>query len=149
MAVHIIRVFRELSDVGSRPENERGSFFYKDIGQLCTGTWEPNTDIFETEDNVFIRVELAGVTQEDISIKVKNGKLLITGVRESVQTEDQIYFHQMEIHCGEFNKVISLPPSLEHNEIDAQLQDGLLEIRISKKGQPVEIPITVDSQSSS
>ena len=149
MAVHIIRVFRDLSDVGSRREPEKSSFFYKDIDHLCTGVWEPNTDIFETKDNVFIRVELAGIAQKDITVKVKNGKLMITGVRKSVKSKDQMYFHQMEIHCGKFNKVIALPLSLEHNDIQAELQEGLLEIRISKKGQPIEIPISVDSHTNS
>lgn len=147
MPVHIIRIFRDLSDVGSRQESAPNSFFYKDVGRLCTGTWEPNTDIYETDDDVVIRLELAGVSKEDVSVRVKDGKLVISGVRHAVESGDQKYFHQMEIHCGEFNKIIALPQMLEHNDMSAQLQEGLLEIRISKKGQPVEIPITVNARS--
>jgi HSP20 family protein len=125
------------------------SYFYNDIDGICEGNWEPNTDIFETEQEVIIRLELASVSRDDISIIVKNGKLHITGMRQRWPIDDTVYFHQMEIHCGEFGKVITLPESLEHNEIVAALQDGILDIRISKQSNAVEIPVAVESQDKS
>lgn len=120
-------------------------YFYNDIDSGCVGAWEPNTDIFETSREVIIRLELANVSRENISIIVKNGKLNISGVRESLHVDDQVYFHQMEIHCGEFSKIIALPETLEHNEITAVLSDGILDIRISKQSKPIEIPIVIDT----
>jgi len=137
-------VLREMTDMGLRRESPNKPCFYKDIDSVYAGTWEPNTDIFETGDEVVIRLELANVSRDDISIKVKNGKLHIHGKRpQNIQTSQQVYFHQMEIHCGEFDKTIVLPDSLEHNEMTAVLEDGILEIRISKKSQPIEIPIAI------
>lgn len=143
MPVHIIRVTRERSDMGTRPETSTTSYFYKDVGDLCTGTWEPNTDIVETDQEVIIRTELAGVGKEDVTLKVKQGKLLISGIRKALHTSDKMYFHQIEIKCGTFIKVIPLPHMLEHNEITAGLQDGILDIRISKREEAVEIPIEI------
>ncbi len=141
MPVHFIRVIRELSDNRSRQESEN-SFFYTDVDRMCTGRWEPNTDITESEDEVFILVELAGVKREDITVKVKNGKLLIKGLRRYILPDKNVYFHQLEINCGEFLKTIPIPQSIEHNEISAQFYEGLLEIRISKTDKPVEIPVS-------
>lgn len=141
MPVHFIRVIRELSDNRSR-QDTKNSFFYTDVDRMCTGRWEPNTDITESEDEVLILVELAGVKRDDIMVKIKNGKLLVEGIRRHVLPAKNVYFHQLEINCGEFLKSIPLPQSIEHNEISAQFQEGLLEIRISKTDKPVEIPIS-------
>jgi HSP20 family protein len=143
MPVHIIRIHRERSDMGSRPESSTTSFFYKDVGDLCAGTWEPNTDIFETEEEVIIRAEMAGIGKEDVSLTIKQGKLLISGIRRTLQSAEKMHFHQIEIKCGTFIKVIPLPHNLEHNDITANLQEGILDIRISKREEAVEVPIVI------
>jgi len=145
MPVHIIRVLRELSDRSPRQTSSATNYFCKDIDNLPPGQWEPNADIYESENRVFIRVELAGVTKEDISVKVKNDKLYISGIRRGYQTSSNVFYHQLEVHCGEFSKTISLPESIAHNEITASFQNGILEINISKKDQSIEIPVRTDS----
>ncbi|MBN1466269.1 Hsp20/alpha crystallin family protein [candidate division KSB1 bacterium] len=148
MAAHLIRVFRELADMAPRRGTPR-TLFYNDVDDVCVGNWVPNTDIFETDAEIIIRLELANVSRKDISIKVKDGKLHITGYRQGIQETHRLYFHQMEIHCGNFCKVITLPAALEHNEIIASLQDGILDIRISKQSSPVEIPIVLETDRNS
>ncbi|MBN1560117.1 Hsp20/alpha crystallin family protein [candidate division KSB1 bacterium] len=146
MAAHIIRVFRDLADMAPRRGTAARPLFYNDVDDVCVGNWVPNTDIFETETEVIICLELANVSREQISIKVKDGKLHIHGIRRGMHDQHGLYFHQMEIHCGDFCKVISLPATMEHNEISASLQDGILEIRISKQSHPVEIPIVLEPE---
>ena len=145
MPVHFIRVVRELTDraQGNRSQNNA---FCKSMDQIYSGHWEPNADIIETEDHVIIQLEVAGVSRDSLTVKVTNGKLCIRGQRLSQHT-GQIYFHQMEINRGEFVKHINLPSALEHNEISAHLQEGLLEIRISKTDESIEIPIAVEAKS--
>lgn len=142
MPVHIITVLRERSDGSPRESSQAENYFCKDIDNLSPGKWEPNTDIYESEAEVIIRAELAGVTKEDISVKVKNAKLHIAGVRRGYQGASDVYYHQLEVHCGEFGKIISLPESIAHNEIAASFQNGILEIHISKKDQSIEIPVS-------
>ncbi len=147
MPMHIIRIVRELSDSGPSSQGTNAHIFCEDTSQTSLATWEPNTDICESEDQVVIRIELAGVAREDISIKLKNGKLVISGVRRENRPEEQIYFHRLEIHYGQFLKVISIPESIEHNDIEAHFQEGILEVIISKKSQVIEIPIAVEVKS--
>ena len=145
MPVHIITVLRELSDRSPGQTTPAANYFCKDIDNLPPGKWEPNTDIYESETEVIIRVELAGVAKEEISVKVKNAKLYISGVRRGYQNSPNVYYHQLEVHCGEFSKTISLPESIAHNEIAASFQNGILEINISKKDQSIEIPVRTNS----
>ena len=145
MDAHIIKVLREMTDMAVR-KNER-SHFFSSTDDMCAGHWTPNTDIFETETHVIIRLELANVARDDVTVVVRNGKLIVSGVRRSLEGTDPIYFHQMEIHCGEFSKIITLPEAIEHNEITASMQNGILSIHISKQGDVVEIPIMIHPDS--
>lgn len=143
MSVQVIHIYRERSDIVSRPAS--GSFFFHGLRGWGEGNWEPNVDIYETTDEVIIRAELAGVSREDVQIRVKPGRLIISGERRPPQSGEGTLFHQIEIKCGSFSKIIPMPSNLEHNEIEARLVDGMLEIRISKREQVIEIPIEVKS----
>lgn len=144
MPLQVIHVIRELTDKCAPKGSRKISFVFENFDQTGGPTWEPPTDIFETEEHVYIRLEIAGVNRKDVCIKIKNSKLFISGWREPALPQQQIYYHQMEINGGNFIKMISLPEALEHNEISAHLHEGLLEIKISKKGQVIEIPILSD-----
>jgi HSP20 family molecular chaperone IbpA len=142
MPFEVIQVIRELTDYGGRPTARKRSFCCSEVEPPRQAAWEPNTDIVESEDDVEIRLELAGVAREQLCVHLKKGKLHVAGIRQEKKTGDKVYYHQLELPYGYFAKVIALPESIEHNEITAVLNDGLLEIRISKKSAVVEIPIT-------
>ncbi len=142
MSVEIIRIIRELTDTGKSTRKPH-SYLCMDADYNCR-VWEPNTDIWESEDSVCILVELAGVQKEDITVKIKNSKIFISGQRKEKRPDQQIRFHQLEINYGAFLKIIRLPETLEHNEIVAKFQSGFLLVEISKVGKVVEIPIVMD-----
>ena len=146
MALDIIRVVRERSDQGSRSIRQPRNFYCADEDEARCSKWEPNTDIFECEDQVVIRMELSGVPREAISIRLKNGRLEIMGVRRENRPDQPVYYHQLEIPYGPFLKVLSIPEEIEHNDMAAVFNEGLLEVRISKTSQVVEIPISVDNR---
>lgn len=115
----------------------------KNVAGTARG-WSPNTDIFESEDSVVIRVEVAGVKKEELSLKSQGDALIINGCRSDTSHSGRVYYHQMEISYGPFEKVIMLPPPLQNGEISAQFNDGILEIAIQKKSKLVEVPIATE-----
>ncbi len=141
MPLHVIKIVRELTDRVPTITTTRQSFCYTQIVRQDVAFWQPKTDIFESDEQVVIKIELAGVDREDVSVKLKDGQLIISGVRKEKRPQQRVYFHQLEISYGPFQKVIFLPETLQHNEIVAQLEEGMLYIIISKKSQSVEIPI--------
>ena len=116
---------RDRSLVFTRSTN----FWVSDLG------WSPNTDIFETENDLIIRVEIAGVDKDRIDITLKGTTLSICGYRHDQRRSKQVHFHQAEINYGPFEKVIILPDSLQNKNIDAKYREGFLEIIISKHPQ--------------
>ncbi len=141
MPVQLIHIVREMTDTGGRTQLGGPSFCYAEMESSEAAFWEPDTDIFESEDEVFIRMDLGGIKREEVSIRLKNGKLCIFGVRKENRPDAHLHFHQLELSYGPFGKIISIPADIEHNDITAHLNEGLLEIIISKKGKIVEIPI--------
>jgi len=147
MPGQIINIIRELSDRVMKPQSDRRSTFCEEINPPGRIRWEPNTDIMESDEAVIIRCEVAGVQKDDICIKLAQGKLIIMGVRDDRRPARRVDYHRLEINYGHFAKIINIPESIEHNEINARLQDGLLDIYISKKSRVIEIPITMDGSS--
>jgi HSP20 family protein len=141
MPIQLIHVIREITDSVAVDTRRKKQAFCADIDSYKVSRWEPNTDIFESEDEVIIKIEMAGVKQGDVSVKVRNGKILISGERREKLPGKPVSFHQLEISYGIFEKVIVIPEILEHNNISASLGEGILEIVISKKSDIIEIPI--------
>jgi len=119
--------------------NDMERLFYhlfcpKDFGKtLATKKWHPWTDVIETEDNIVIKLELAGVGKEDINITIKHNCLIITGRRNDVLPPKILSYHQMEINYGEFERTIPLQPGTEKSAIEAKFGNGFLTIIINKK----------------
>jgi len=139
--MHVLRIIREMSDRGSAAQ-QRCPYSCSDIDSPMVSWWKPNTDIFESEGQVRIRIELAGVSRENICIELKSGKLIVSGIRLEKRPEERIYYHQLEQQYGHFMRIIALPETVEHNDITATLEDGVLEVVISKDERAVEIPIS-------
>ena len=91
-------------------------------------SWNPPTDVFETEKALVIRMEIAGMDKSDISIGIEKNQLSISGFRK--EGLSQRAFHQMEIRFGEFQSLVSLPDGLELDKSEADYEDGFLLISI-------------------
>jgi HSP20 family protein len=101
--------------------------------------WRPPTDVFESEDKITVRVEIAGMNGEDISVNFDQGYLTIHGIRTEVS--ERRAFHQMEIPFGEFMTEIAIPTPINMDKIEATYQDGFLKIMLLK-AIPRQINIT-------
>ena len=92
--------------------------------------WRPLTDVYEVEDALVVRVEIAGMKDTDFSISLHGRQLLIVGVRSDMP-ERRAYF-QMEILFGEFAIEFELPAAVEENHVEAFYRDGFLKVILPK-----------------
>jgi HSP20 family protein len=100
--------------------------------------WRPPTDIFEIENTFVVRVEIAGMREEDFSIELNGRNLTVRGSRQDIP--ERRAFHQMEIHFGEFVIELELPHYIEADQVQAVYSDGFLRIHLPK-ARPRQIPI--------
>lgn len=95
-------------------------------------TWRPATDIYETEENVIVLVEIAGSSENDFSISMDRNVLTIKGVRSS-PVEERLAVHQMEIPFGDFTVEIVFPMDVDLENVTATYNNGFLKITLPKE----------------
>jgi HSP20 family protein len=101
--------------------------------------WRPPTDVFETDEAIVVRVEIAGMEEAEISIEIHERLLVIRGIRQDV-AERRAYY-QMEIPFGEFFTEVELPGPIVAEEVVAEYKDGFLKV-ILPQDRPKRIRVT-------
>jgi HSP20 family protein len=92
--------------------------------------WSPPTDVYETEENYVIKVEIAGMRDEDFDVAVENNILLISGFRSDLN--ERRAYHQMEIRFGRFELAVEVPVTVDVEKATAEYKDGFLTIMLPK-----------------
>lgn len=93
-------------------------------------TWRPPTDVFETDDAVIVRVEIAGMHEADFTVTLHEQLLSITGVR--TDPSPKVAYHQLEVRYGEFKSEVYLHWAVDPAGISASYQDGFLVVVLPK-----------------
>ena len=93
-------------------------------------TWNPPTDVYETEETCVVKVEVAGMRDEDFEVAFENNILMIHGQR-SDRNERRAY-HQMEIRSGRFEIAVEIPVVIDIEKAIAEYKDGFLIIMLPK-----------------
>ena len=106
---------------------------------LRSHVWRPATDVFEIEESIVVRVEIAGMREEDFSISLKGNQLTVRGNRPDV-LERRAYY-QMEISFGEFLTEVNLPGPVLSDHVTAEYIDGFLRL-VFPKDRPKKIIVT-------
>lgn len=114
----------EVALTGTIPEDQTGP-----VG------WKPLADVYETEDSLVIRLELAGLGREDIQIEVEDGQLTIRGNRSPSREVDTGRYHRLERAYGPFYRQFHLPDSVVREDISAQFRNGVLTATLPKRPQ--------------
>lgn len=101
--------------------------------QLRSAVWSPPTDFYETENAYVVRVEVAGMREQDFEVSLENNFLVISGVRSDMP--ERRAYHQMEIRFGHFSTAVGIPGPVNVDEAEAVYKDGFLVVTLPKSGQ--------------
>ena len=119
---------RTQADAGAGDEFERAD-------------WTPASDIYETESEYLIAIDLPGINRGALEIDVDDNRLVIKGTR----LIDESKQHRTERPRGKFLRTFSIPASVDQDKIGAEYKDGVLQIRLPKrieqKGKRIDIKI--------
>ena len=92
--------------------------------------WYPAADVYQTREGWLVKVELAGVSLEDIEIDLQGDTLYLAGTRRDGDCGNCVTFHQMEITYSRFEKTLKFPNSIAGAKLEYNYQDGLLMIHL-------------------
>lgn len=94
-------------------------------------TWVPPTDVYETEDQLVVQVEIAGVQHSDFAVSLHERRLIVSGTRHDSGPARRAY-HQLEVHFGEFRTEVDLPVLIDVARVDARYSEGFLRVVLPK-----------------
>lgn len=108
--------------------------------------WTPKVDIYEDDEGVVLRFELAGVDPNDVEVRFENGVLTLRGERKLEREEKRENYHRLELSYGTFTRSFSLPGTIDAEHIKADSKNGILAVQLPKKpeAKPKSIQIKVN-----
>ena len=100
--------------------------------------WVPNTDMYETENGLVVKVELAGTRSDNLEITVEGNRLRISGSRPDGCRAAKASFLVMEINYGPFESLLELPPGYDLSQAKAAYLNGFLRIDVPLVPRPAK-----------
>src|SRR5208337_184296 len=115
---------------------------------LTAGAFVPPVDIYEDEHSIQLKLEVPGIDEKDLDIKVENNTLTVSGERKFEKEEKEENFRRVERRYGSFTRSFTLPNTVNTEDINAQYNNGVLTIKLAKRAEakPKQIKVNVSSQ---
>src|SRR6266853_6620844 len=116
-------------------------------GQTDLATWAPAVDIYEAQNELVAKVDLPGVDEKDIDIRLENNTLTIRGERKFEKDINEDNYLRVERAYGPFTRSFSLPNTVNSEGIRAEYRNGVLSLHMAKReeSKPKQIKITVSA----
>ncbi len=124
-------LFRDMSGGGDDP--------------VAAASFVPAVDIYEDAQKVMLKLEVPGIDQKDLDVRVENHTLTVKGERKFEAEEKEENFHRIERRYGSFFRAFTLPSTVDTENISASYNAGVLKLELKKKAeaQPKQIEIKV------
>jgi len=107
--------------------------------------WTPAVDIAEHDDEFTVKVELPGVSKDDVKITVDSNMLTVRGEKKQEKETKKENYHRVERSYGSFQRSFTLPTAIINDKIDAAFKDGILTVHVPKaeEAKPKQIEVKV------
>jgi HSP20 family protein len=140
--------FRELNALQSRMNRLFDEQYGGREESLTTGAFVPPVDIYEDEHSVQLKLEVPGIDEKDLDIKVENNVLTVSGERKFEKEQKEENFHRVERRYGSFSRSFTLPNTVSTEDVQADYDHGVLTIRLAKRAEakPKQIKVNIGSQ---
>lgn len=117
------------------------------FGRDRQAPWMPAMDVYETDDEVVVTVELPGMRAEDVDVSVEDSTLTVSGERGFTSEVKQESYHRIERRYGAFSRAVTLSPQVDTAKVAARFAGGVLTIEVPKpeKAKPTKIKVKADS----
>jgi HSP20 family protein len=133
----INRVFRESYSPEGRDET------------LTTSSFAPAVDVYEDEHSVTLKIEVPGIEEKDIDVRIENNTLTVHGERKIEKEEKEENYRRVERQYGSFTRTFNLPTTVDSEKVSANYDKGVLKIALPKKAEakPKQIKVNVGNGS--
>jgi HSP20 family protein len=115
---------------------------------VAAASFVPAVDIYEDAKKVVLKLEVPGIEEKDLDIRVENHTLTVKGERKFEAEEKEQNFHRIERRYGSFFRAFTLPSTVDTESVQANYTAGVLKLELTKKpeAQPKQIKINVGGE---
>ncbi len=115
---------------------------------LTTSSFAPPVDVYEDEHNVALKIEVPGIDEKDIDVRIENNVLTVHGERKFEKEEKEENFRRVERQYGSFTRTFTLPTTVDAEKVAANYDKGILKIVLPKKAEakPKQIKVNVGAE---
>ena len=131
------RLFQESANSAGREEG------------FTTSSFVPPVDIYENEHNIVLKLEVPGVDQKDLDIRIENNTITIRGERKFEKETKEENYHRVERRYGQFQRSFGLPQTVNPEQVTADYSNGILTVTLAKRAEakPKQIKVNVGTAS--
>ena len=109
---------------------------------LTTTTFAPPVDVYEDEHNITLKIEVPGIDEKDIDVRIENNTLTVHGERKFEKEEKEENYRRVERQYGSFTRTFTLPTTVDAEQVQADYDKGVLRIKLAKKAEAKPKQIT-------
>jgi HSP20 family protein len=114
--------------------------------EVGKGVWSPPVDILERGNEVVLKMDLPGVNQNEIEVRVEENILIVQGERRFTKDVLDESYIQIERPYGTFRRTFNLPRMIDHEGIKASYKDGVLRVALPKRQEAQLKQVLVESK---
>src|SRR5215467_13617509 len=142
--------FREFATLQDRM-NRLFRESYNDAGRdesLTTSNFAPAVDVYEDEHKVSLKIEVPGVDEKDIDVRVENNTLTVHGERKIEKEEKEENYRRVERQYGSFTRTFTFNETADTESVSANYEKGVLKVKLAKKAEakPRQIKVNVGGE---
>ena len=137
--------FREFSTLQDRINRVFRESAATQDDSLTTSSFAPAVDVYEDEHKVTLKIEVPGIDEKDIDVRVENNTLTVHGERKIEKEEKEENYRRVERQYGSFTRTFTLPQTVDTENVSATYEKGVLKISLPKKAEakPKQIKVNV------
>ena len=115
---------------------------------LATSGFAPAVDVYEDEHNITLKIEVPGIDEKDIDVRVENNILSVHGERKIEKEEKEENYRRIERQYGSFTRTFTLPNTVDTESASANYDKGVLKVTLAKKAEakPKQIKVNVGGE---
>lgn len=112
---------------------------------LAAGSFVPPVDVYEDEHGIQLKMEVPGIDEKDIDVRLENNLLTVRGERKLESETKEENYHRIERSYGNFTRSFTLPNTVNPEEVKASYAKGVLTIMLGKRAEarPKQIKVSV------
>ncbi|MEO0868626.1 MAG: Hsp20/alpha crystallin family protein [Cyanobacteria bacterium J06642_11] len=127
MIVRYWQPFQEIETIRQQLDN-----IFEDLTPATTTDWIPAVDLIDAGDFYVLEVVLPGVNANEIAIEASRKSITISGERTAAAVEDDTTILRRERRYGSFRRVVTLPLVVDHEQVKADYNNGILTLHVPK-----------------